>query len=111
MGRAVGAGGLTRFAAADPRTDDIRRGRWAAYGYDKPELRLRTIEITDLHRLLRGHPVTGPSITPSRSCRMEGGASKARRQLDAWPDWAKNSGDRGLAYVLGSRDGTSRRFL
>jgi hypothetical protein len=36
---------------------------------------------------------------------MPGGASQPRKQLDAWQDWAKQRGARGLAYVLVQEDG------
>jgi aspartyl-tRNA synthetase len=36
---------------------------------------------------------------------MPGGASQPRRQLDAWQDWAKQRGAKGLAYVLVQEDG------
>ncbi len=36
---------------------------------------------------------------------MPGGASQARRQLDAWQELAKQRGHRGLAYVLVGEDG------
>jgi aspartyl-tRNA synthetase len=36
---------------------------------------------------------------------MPGGASQPRKQLDAWQDWAKQRGHRGLAYVLVQDDG------
>ncbi|MGV0660858.1 amino acid--tRNA ligase-related protein, partial [Mycolicibacterium pulveris] len=37
---------------------------------------------------------------------MPGGASQPRRTLDAWQEWAKQRGHRGLAYVLVNEDGT-----
>src|ERR671912_1424831 len=37
---------------------------------------------------------------------MPGGASQPRKQLDAWQEWAKQRGAKGLAYVLVSEDGT-----
>ena len=37
---------------------------------------------------------------------MDGGASQPRRQLDAWQDWAKQRGAKGLAYILVGEDGT-----
>ncbi|MGL5930888.1 MAG: amino acid--tRNA ligase-related protein, partial [Dermatophilaceae bacterium] len=37
---------------------------------------------------------------------MPGGASQPRKQLDAWQEWAKQRGARGLAYVLVQDDGT-----
>src|SRR3954451_23575108 len=36
---------------------------------------------------------------------MPGGADQPRKQLDAWQDWAKQRGARGLAYVLVGQDG------
>jgi aspartyl-tRNA synthetase len=36
---------------------------------------------------------------------MPGGASQPRKQLDAWQDWAKQRGAKGLAYVLVGEDG------
>src|SRR6201999_4417933 len=36
---------------------------------------------------------------------MAGGASQPRRTLDAWQDWAKQRGARGLAYVLFTDEG------
>jgi aspartyl-tRNA synthetase len=36
---------------------------------------------------------------------MPGGASQPRKQLDAWQDWARSRGARGLAYVLVGEDG------
>ena len=36
---------------------------------------------------------------------MPGGASQPRKQLDAWQEWAKQRGARGLAYVLVREDG------
>lgn len=37
---------------------------------------------------------------------MPGGASSPRRELDAWQDWAKARGAKGLAYILVGEDGT-----
>ena len=37
---------------------------------------------------------------------MPGGGSQPRRQFDAWQDWAKQRGAKGLAYVLVGEDGT-----
>ena len=36
---------------------------------------------------------------------MPGGASQPRKQLDAWQEWAKQRGAKGLAYVLVGEDG------
>jgi aspartyl-tRNA synthetase len=37
---------------------------------------------------------------------MPGGADQPRRQLDAWQEWARQRGAKGLAYVLVQEDGT-----
>ena len=75
------------------------------YGTDKPDLRfgVELVECTDYF-----------SETPFRVFQSEyvgavvmpGGASQPRKQLDAWQEWAKQRGAKGLAYVLVSEDGT-----
>ncbi len=74
------------------------------YGSDKPDLRFG-IELTDLTSYFADtafrvfqNPYVGAVVMP-------GGASQARRQLDAWQEWAKQRGARGLAYVLIGEDG------
>jgi aspartyl-tRNA synthetase len=87
----------------------IRRMTYAEamgrYGSDKPDLRF-AIELTDLTDYFAGtrfrvfqNPYVGAVV-------MAGGAGQARRQLDAWQEWAKQRGARGLAYVLVAEDGT-----
>ncbi len=77
----------------------------ARYGSDKPDLRFE-VELTDLTEYFADtgfrvfqNPYVGAVVMP-------GGASQARRQLDAWQDWAKQRGARGLAYVLVGEDGS-----
>src|SRR6185503_1276264 len=74
------------------------------YGSDKPDLRFG-VELTDLTEYFAGTdfrvfqaPYVGAVVMP-------GGASQTRRELDAWQDWAKSRGARGLAYVLLGADG------
>ncbi|MFF8774815.1 aspartate--tRNA ligase [Kitasatospora sp. NPDC015120] len=69
------------------------------YGSDKPDVRFGQ-ELTDLTAYFQGTdfrvfqaPYVGAVVMP-------GGASQPRKQLDAWQDWAKARGARGLAYVL-----------
>ena len=77
----------------------------ARYGSDKPDLRY-AIELTEMtgyfsetqFRVFQ-NPYVGAVVMP-------GGASQARRALDAWQEWAKQRGARGLAYVLIGEDGT-----
>ncbi|AWT26125.1 Aspartate--tRNA(Asp/Asn) ligase [Corynebacterium provencense] len=75
------------------------------YGSDKPDLRF-DIEITECtdffaetsFRVFRA-PYVGAVV-------MHGGASQPRRTLDAWQDWARQRGAKGLAYILVGEDGT-----
>jgi aspartyl-tRNA synthetase len=74
------------------------------FGSDKPDLRFG-IELTDLTAYFADttfrvfqNPYVGAVV-------MAGGAFQARRQLDAWQEWAKQRGARGLAYVLIGEDG------
>jgi aspartyl-tRNA synthetase len=75
------------------------------FGSDKPDLRfgLELVECTDFFadtpfRVFQA-PYVGAVVMP-------GGASQPRRTLDAWQDFAKQRGHRGLAYVLVGDDGT-----
>lgn len=75
------------------------------YGSDKPDLRFGNplVELTDYF-----------TATPFRVFQAEyvgavvmaGGASQPRRQFDAWQEWAKQRGAKGLAYVTFQEDGT-----
>jgi len=76
----------------------------ARYGTDKPDLRMgqELVECTDYFkdtpfRVFRA-PYVGAVVMP-------GGASQPRKQLDAWQEWAKQRGARGLAYILVQEDG------
>ncbi|GAA2004097.1 MULTISPECIES: aspartate--tRNA ligase [Nocardioides] len=75
------------------------------YGSDKPDLRmgLELVECTDYFadtpfRVFQA-PYVGAVVMP-------GGASQPRKKLDAWQDWAKQRGAKGLAYVLVQDDGS-----
>jgi aspartyl-tRNA synthetase len=86
------------------------------YGIDRPDLRFGC-ELTDFtdyfadspFRLFRGpddrREVTGWDDWHVGGVVMPGGASQSRRQLDAWQDWARQHGAKGLAYVLVQPDG------
>ena len=75
------------------------------YGSDKPDLRFenRIIEVTKFFkdtsfRVFQAEYV-GAVVMP-------GGADSPRRELDAWQDWAKARGAKGLAYILVGPDGS-----
>ena len=75
------------------------------YGSDKPDLRFG-LELTDLTEVFKDTtfrvfkaPYVGAVVMP-------GGASQSRRTFDAWQEWAKQRGAKGLAYVTVGEDGT-----
>ena len=75
------------------------------YGSDKPDLRF-DLELTELHRATSPTPRSGSSRRPtSARWSWPAAASQPRRQLDAWQEFAKQRGHRGLAYVLVGDDG------
>jgi aspartyl-tRNA synthetase len=76
----------------------------ARYGSDKPDLRMgqELVDCTDYFadtsfRVFQA-PYVGAVVMP-------GGADQPRRQFDAWQEWAKQRGAKGLAYVTISVDG------
>ena len=75
------------------------------YGSDKPDLRfgLKLIEQTDFFKETSFRVFQAPYVG---SVVMPGGAASPRRELDAWQDWAKARGAKGLAYILVNEDGT-----
>jgi len=77
----------------------------ARFGTDKPDLRFGQ-ELTDCtdffadttFRVFQA-PYVGAVVMP-------GGASQPRKTLDAWQEFAKQRGAKGLAYVLVQEDGS-----
>ena len=79
----------------------------ARYGSDKPDLRC-TLELVECTEFFANTPFR--VFSPQNAAYvgavvMPGGASQPRKQLDAWQDWAKQRGAKGLAYVLVGEDG------
>ncbi|WP_280440524.1 aspartate--tRNA ligase [Nocardia brasiliensis] len=75
------------------------------FGSDKPDLRFG-IEITECAEYFKDTPFRVFQAEYVGAVVMPGGASQPRRQLDAWQEWAKQRGAKGLAYVLVNEDGT-----
>ncbi|PXX57839.1 aspartyl-tRNA synthetase [Nocardia tenerifensis] len=75
------------------------------FGSDKPDLRFG-IEITECAEYFKDTPFRVFQAEYVGAVVMPGGASQPRRQLDAWQEWAKQRGAKGLAYVLINEDGT-----
>jgi aspartyl-tRNA synthetase len=74
------------------------------YGSDKPDLRFdnQLIDVTDFFKETTFRVFQADYIG---AVVMPGGASSPRRELDAWQDWAKARGAKGLAYILIQEDG------
>ena len=75
------------------------------FGSDKPDLRFENelVDVTDFFketsfRVFQAEFV-GAVVMPN-------GAASPRRELDAWQDWAKARGAKGLAYILVGEDGS-----
>lgn len=75
------------------------------YGSDKPDLRFG-YEITEAKEFFADTTFRVFQADYVGTVVMPGGASSPRRELDAWQDWAKARGAKGLAYILVQEDGT-----
>ncbi|MBO9555719.1 aspartate--tRNA ligase [Cellulomonas sp.] len=76
----------------------------ARYGSDKPDLRFG-LELTELTEYFRETPFRVFQAPYVGAVVQPGGASTPRRGFDAWQDWAKQRGAKGLAYVTVGEDG------
>lgn len=74
------------------------------YGSDKPDLRF-DIQITECTEFFKDTTFRVFQNEYVGAVVMEGGASQPRRQFDAWQDWAKQRGAKGLAYITISEEG------
>jgi aspartyl-tRNA synthetase len=79
------------------------------YGIDRPDLRF-DLELADFTEYFADTPfrvfqTQGVDDFHVGAVVMPGGAGQARRELDAWQDWARSRGAKGLAYVLVGDDG------
>ncbi|PXW33735.1 UNVERIFIED_CONTAM: aspartyl-tRNA synthetase [Williamsia faeni] len=75
------------------------------FGSDKPDLRF-DIELVECADYFKDTPFRVFQAPYVGAVVMPGGASQPRRQLDAWQEWAKQRGAKGLAYVLVQEDGS-----
>jgi aspartyl-tRNA synthetase len=69
------------------------------FGTDKPDLRFGQ-ELVECTEYFTDTPFRVFQADYVGAVVMPGGASQPRKQLDAWQEWAKQRGARGLAYVL-----------
>ncbi|MEQ7122960.1 aspartate--tRNA ligase [Actinopolymorpha sp. B11F2] len=90
----------------------IRRMTYAEamrrFGTDRPDLRfgLELVDFTDYFAKtpFRVFQSKGEDFHVGAVV-MPGGAGQARKELDAWQEWARSRGAKGLAYVLVGDDG------
>lgn len=78
----------------------------ARFGTDKPDLRFG-LELTDLTAYFSETPFRVFQASYVGAVVMPGGADQPRRTLDAWQDWARQRGAKGLAYVLFTEEGAT----
>lgn len=76
----------------------------ARYGTDKPDLRFG-LELVDLTEYFRDTPFRVFQAPYVGAVVQPGGAATPRRGFDAWQEWAKQRGAKGLAYVTVAEDG------
>ncbi|MFM8254338.1 MAG: aspartate--tRNA ligase [Actinomycetota bacterium] len=74
------------------------------FGSDKPDLRFgnELVDVTEFFKKTEFKIFQSEFVG---AVVMPGGAAQARRELDAWQEWAKARGAKGLAYILVGQDG------
>ena len=87
---------------ADHEIGEIPRMTYAEamrrFGSDKPDLRFG-LELVELTAYFSDTPFRVFQAEYVGAVVMPGGADQPRRQFDAWQEWAKQRGAKGLAYV------------
>jgi aspartyl-tRNA synthetase len=74
------------------------------FGSDKPDLRYG-LELVELAEYFAETPFRVFQAPYVGALVMPGGGAQSRRTFDAWQDWAKQRGARGLAYVTVGESG------
>ncbi|MCW2616169.1 MAG: aspartate--tRNA ligase [Frankiales bacterium] len=75
------------------------------FGVDRPDVRFG-VELVDMTAYFAETPFRVFQSPHVGAVVMTGGASTPRKGFDAWQEWAKQRGARGLAYVTFLEDGT-----
>ena len=75
------------------------------YGTDKPDLRF-DLQLSDCTDYFQNTEFRVFQAEHVGAVVMPGGASQPRRTFDAWQEWAKQRGAKGLAYVTVDEDGS-----
>ena len=99
--------GLIGYDVPTPLPQMTYAEAMARFGSDKPDLRmgLELVECTDYFKATPFRVFSPENADYVGAVVMPGGASQPRKKLDAWQEWAKQRGARGLAYVLVQEDG------
>jgi aspartyl-tRNA synthetase len=74
------------------------------YGSDRPDVRFG-VDLVELTSYFADTPFRVFQAPHVGAVVMPGGASQPRKAFDAWQDWARQRGARGLAYVTFGEDG------
>lgn len=93
------------YTIATPIPHMTYRDAMNRFGSDKPDLRFDN-ELVDVTEFFKETPFRVFQSEYVGAVVMPGGANSPRRELDAWQDWAKARGAKGLAYILLNDDGT-----
>lgn len=93
-----------RISSATPIPRMTYEEAMRRFGSDKPDLRF-DIELVECTEFFADTPFRVFKAPYVGAVVMKGGASQPRRQLDAWQEWAKQRGAKGLAYILVGSDG------
>jgi aspartyl-tRNA synthetase len=83
-----------------PYDEALRR-----FGSDRPDVRFG-VELVDVTDHFADTPFRVFQAAHVGAVVMPGGAAQPRKAFDAWQEWAKQRGARGLAYVTFLEDGT-----
>jgi len=75
------------------------------FGVDRPDVRFG-LELVDMTAAFAQTPFRVFQAPHVGAVVMPGGASTPRKGFDAWQEWARQRGARGLAYVTFLEDGT-----
>jgi aspartyl-tRNA synthetase len=75
------------------------------FGVDRPDVRFG-LELVDLTEYFGDTPFRVFQAPHVGAVVMPGGADQPRKAFDAWQEWAKQRGAKGLAYVTFQADGT-----
>src|SRR4051794_8426432 len=79
------------------------------YGSDKPDLRIEGLELVDLTDHMAGTEFRVFQAEHIGAVVVPGGADYTRKELDAWQEWARSRGAKGIAWLLVPSDGSELR--